>query len=888
MPDGTSVHERESLLAEIEAAAHRVESSGFAAAVMLRGEPGIGKSTLLDLATAQLGAGWSVLRLTGRALGSERPYEGAASLVRRVCALLGAADIDLHGAGLLEETAVLLTRLAAAGGVAIVVDDLHWVDAGTIDLLDYLWTEFVGAPVLWLLALRAPEAEGRAEVAHLVHRIERERRTTTIDVPRLSLGAVRAMCAAAGTAAGVDVPERTVEQIHGRSRGNPLVVDALLRAPAAAWIDGGGADPIPGYVRAAFVGQLKDLQPAERDALCIAVALDATIDEGSAESILTTLGHPPAVAHGALRALVQRGLLERAQQGSVATAHPVVGEIALDQYAGDELARVCAAILEARPGEVGVFDAGRLAETAGHAVAPELAVEVLTTAADHALGAAAVEAALRWQRVAVLQAERITSPARDATLARSLLRLASHLDGIPTEAIEVADRALAIATALGDQEVAVDAALALARARWQATGAAAADDLRRICDVADQGDGRLAARARVVALRLALVSGTDDEQVEQWADECRRVGAAQGAAQVAAAVDLLMGLRHMHRFSTDDWLRMQEQLRGGSTGLPGSLVDVMRLDQAQIVGDLAEMDRLAGEPSLPPWRRLLARFEVAFLTGRWDDAQRVVDSVGPLGRHQEVRGLAAWMAVHRGLPVSPPLDGHARLAAAYGAHLRGEAVTVAEAGEHERYVAMQESRVRTVMAELQLAGGLADEFHHTLARIEAMAVRGGRMDATSERLRGLEARAQGDLSAARSHLLRAMQIHDTLGITFEARRCEVEALTLAEPDEVEAARLGELAAWFEDIGAVPWAGRARSGAAALPGTPSARGANTLTRREMEIARLVAEGKSNAQIAADLFLSVRTVTSHLDHAYTKLGVGSRAALAVYVVELDRNT
>ena len=52
----------------------------------------------------------------------------------------------------------------------------------------------------------------------------------------------------------------------------------------------------------------------------------------------------------------------------------------------------------------------------------------------------------------------------------------------------------------------------------------------------------------------------------------------------------------------------------------------------------------------------------------------------------------------------------------------------------------------------------------------------------------------------------------------------------------------------------------------------------LTPREVEVLRLVASGRSNAQIAAELVLSEKTVESHLAHIFTKLGVGSRAAVA----------
>jgi DNA-binding NarL/FixJ family response regulator len=57
----------------------------------------------------------------------------------------------------------------------------------------------------------------------------------------------------------------------------------------------------------------------------------------------------------------------------------------------------------------------------------------------------------------------------------------------------------------------------------------------------------------------------------------------------------------------------------------------------------------------------------------------------------------------------------------------------------------------------------------------------------------------------------------------------------------------------------------------------------LTPRQLEVAQLVAKGLSNAEIAEYLFVSVRTITSHLDHMYTRLGIDSRAALATHVTE-----
>ena len=896
MPDSGTVHEREPLLAEVAAAAERVVASGRAEAVMLCGEPGIGKSTVLELGVAALARDWSVLRVAGRALGADRPFDATRLLLRRLGTVAHTPHPETAEADAVERTAVMLTRLAAAGPVTLVVDDLHWVDPDSIDLLDSLWTDFAEAPLLWLLAFRRPEAEAKAPVGQFVHRLERDRRTTTLDVPRLSLAAVTLMCAATGPTAAAQ-PGGLAQRVHERSRGNPLVIDALLRAPTTGEARGVGPAPIPSYVRDIFAGQLLALLPVERDAACLAMALDAPLADDDAIDLLAALGHSSGVARAAIRALIERGLLERLDVATIGTGHPVVAEIALELYAGTHLAAAAAALLTARRHSLAEFDAARLAETAGDAVAPELAVAVLAAGADGVVGASTVDAAVRWQRAAVRHAERLDPAVRAPAVARQLLRLAALLDGTPDDALEIAERAAQVAGGTDDRQLHLDAAVAVARAGWRARGVQSLNaDLRRIAECGDAGGPRLGATARLLALRLAVVAGLGDDDVGRLAEECRQLAAVAGHPAAAAGVELLLWMRDRHEIELAGWTRLQAILADAGPEIPGQLVQGLRLEQAQILGDLPALGRLAADPALPLWRRLLARFEAAFLAGRWDDAQRVVDSMGPFRRHAEAGSVRAWLAAYRGEPVPPPEpargpadgapDTH-HLAVAYGAFLRGEPARVPDHPYGERFLTMQEGRVRPVLAELQLESGDQAGFERSLARIEAMAIDGSRMDAASERLRGMWALRRGEREVALAHFRRAQAIFERLGLAFDAARDEASALALQAGDAA-VVRMNELAEWFEDLGSAPMAARARASVAARPGSRSVPPAGVLTRREMEIARLVALGRSNAQIADELYLSVRTVTSHLDHAYTKLGIGSRAALAVYVRELDRNT
>jgi DNA-binding CsgD family transcriptional regulator len=183
--------------------------------------------------------------------------------------------------------------------------------------------------------------------------------------------------------------------------------------------------------------------------------------------------------------------------------------------------------------------------------------------------------------------------------------------------------------------------------------------------------------------------------------------------------------------------------------------------------------------------------------------------------------------------------------------------------------------------------GRSDEARLVAERLRSMAGAATYPDAMADRISGLAAAGVGDPGRARRGLGRALHAFAALGLPFEEARTGLELAEFrlrAEPSETDGTdRLIEWQARFDRLGAARYAGRARRVLLALghevmtDTTPT-----DLTSRQLEIATLVASGLSNAEIAERLFLSIRTVTSHLDHIYTRLGIGSRAALAAYVV------
>jgi DNA-binding CsgD family transcriptional regulator len=162
---------------------------------------------------------------------------------------------------------------------------------------------------------------------------------------------------------------------------------------------------------------------------------------------------------------------------------------------------------------------------------------------------------------------------------------------------------------------------------------------------------------------------------------------------------------------------------------------------------------------------------------------------------------------------------------------------------------------------------------------------------------GLARAALGERAPALACLRHAADRLDRLSLPFQAARAwlgwaEVVAAGHAGDDRAAAVRAGaaeaahrSLAA-FDRLGARPSADRARRLLRDLgerPAAPSRPVTGELSERELQVVRLVAAGLSNGEIAGRLFISPRTVTTHLQHVYARLGLPSRTALTRWVLE-----
>ena len=158
-------------------------------------------------------------------------------------------------------------------------------------------------------------------------------------------------------------------------------------------------------------------------------------------------------------------------------------------------------------------------------------------------------------------------------------------------------------------------------------------------------------------------------------------------------------------------------------------------------------------------------------------------------------------------------------------------------------------------------------------------------------LRGLAAHAQGavllvegDAQAALGALRQAWTVWQELEVPYEAARVRVMiGLACRQLRDQDSAQMEfDAACWiFQELGAMPDLARAQ----VLSHKAAAKPAGGLTERELEVLRLVATGKTNRSIAADLFLSEKTVARHVSNIFTKLGLSSRAAATAYAYEHD---
>jgi len=876
------------------------------AVALIGGEAGIGKTRL-------------VRELLGR-MGGAQVLAGQAdpgSLGRPFSLVLDATD-DVLGddtrAAVLDDARPMDERVAAmehavaalarSRPTVVVFDDLHWADAPSVAVFERL-AEPASGPVLLLATYRPDALTRRQPAGQLVPRLERRRAVTHLHLDRLRAADVAAFLTAVH---GHTPSYRVIETLHARTGGNPYFLEELLAGAGGEDPEQLTEQPLPWSVGELVRGQLDDLDHDQRRIVEAAAVLGARVSFDLLAAVTATSEDDLI---DVLRTLVARGLLVETQDDLFSFRHAIAREAIEAELLGREKRRLHEQALAALCKSEHA-DAAAIAHHAHGAGRYDEMVEAAREGAQAYLRSGSTYQALQLAELGLSEAE------DDIPLLGAAAR-AAWLAGLPEDAIVHAEHLLAVARREELPGVESAALRRLVRLRWEVGDRDAmqrcTDELVALTEVLEPGEELGNALACIA--QSAMLQVRPHEAIE-WADRAIALADELGDAPV----------------------RVWAQCEKGSAllMLPDRMAEGMALleaaaDEAEALGEYVVVARaLNNRVRTGPFRRDPA--EARALLARMRHAAECAgfDSLSGPGYWEGLASLAEWDGdIDAALGAID--EGHRRVnirggTAWYGTHEAGLAL---EVGDIER--------AEAVFGELQLGvGNLAtswyglavhiaarrgdlDEARRLLPDLVASVDAGGAdgqllhdvtsgllaAGASAEEVRPLVTGTllADDLSATRESPWRSMlaaQLREAAGdhagalaayddaaangddmlgdaptgtALVGAARCLV-ALGRAEEARERAARAGELLArwrgWrVDDLHAI----ERRLGMGR-----DVEGPDALTPREREVVALLADGLSNAELAARLYISPKTAAVHVSNILAKLGMTSRAEIAAF--------
>ncbi len=877
---------------------------------LLSGDPGIGKSTLWRQAIEMAGRR-GVTVLSSRPAETERDlahlvlgdllHDAPASTFdslpeprRRALEavlLIGRPDgapVDQRALGV--AVATVLGRMATSGPVLIAIDDDQWIDPTSAETLAFALRRLRDRPVRLLLARRA-----RVAPPIRLETVVDSAAVTRLNIGPLSVGAIQLLLR---DRLGVSLSRPTLRELHRLAGGNPFHALELGRARANDASRDLALPLAEGSVDGLLRERIGTLDAATLDASLLVAAHGRTpID------LLTSVG----VAASSVDRAIDGGLLERTG-ASLAFVHPLFAAAVYDG-AGTEVRRAAHRRLAAAIDD----DIGRARHLALGADGPSAA---LATCVDHA----AERARDRGQSVdAANLAERaleLTPPAASDDRYRRLLAAARA-----RVAVGDGERAQALlAMLLAEVPHGVRRADALLLASELQAPATAVAMLEEVLDAAHDDPGLRAAAHAGLAVMGRLTHGR--AWAEPHAAEALRLTAAvPDDALRARALAIAAILRFEHAEPGAEELAHDAHRRALRSNDPAVVRETVTTISHLLTwsGDgprardwLAEqLERWRGRDEMMQAECLWYLALVELRAGRWQAASERADEVWAI---RSLYGViappdhlpAALIALHRGELESARQHSERAIELANGMLLPTHLAILAtirswtddldgaialfeeaEAASDARgFLEASMREWRAEFAEALLRAGRIDDAERHVADWADHAARVGRHreSAAAVRVQGLISTARGDLTGAVELLEDAATRHDAAGDPFGRGRAQLAAGIAHR--RLRQKRLARIAldaaiATFDELGAATWLDVARTELARIGGRVRLEGMSPSERR---VADLVAAGWSNRDIAAALFLTERTVASHLSHVYAKLGVRSRTQLARVVTEV----
>ena len=872
-------------------------------ALILEGEAGVGKSTLWQ-------AGVAAARERSFRVLTSRPAEAERTLAYvvlgdlfadadpQVLAALSAPRRRAFDAALLQEEPdlavdpralgvailTLLPMLADRGPLVLAIDDLQWMDTSSAATLRFALRRLLRQPILLLLSRRF-HAEPSTPLEETLDTAEVDR----LRIGPLSMGAIELMLR---RRLGIAFPRPTLLRLHEASGGNPFYALELARARSAdPTRDPTERFEVPPSLERLVVDRLEVLDVAARRTLLLVAAhgrlpvallraLDIApegLDQARAANVIDIADGVIAFTHPLLASAVYQAAAVAERHA----AHRFLATVLVDPVdrgrhlalAADEPDHDLAAALESA------------ASTARDRGMPMAAAEL----AEHGLRLTPLDAVDDRDRRAIAVA-RMHFEAGDGSRTRSIvagllavaepgprraeaLILRSELDD-PGSALAFLHQALVEAAEVPALKAAIHAGLARA-GRFTEGRAWAERHARASLRLADRlNDDGL--RANALSMLAPLRFDRGDPHALELAEKAYRLAtpladprplkqAGLSVTHVISSSELTDRAREWLELQLTVWRDRDEQVR---SDLLSSLALVeLRSGRWTIASEYADQAREIRAPyglELPQHHlvpALIALHRGQFAVARSHSRRALSLAKGQL------------LPVHHGVLAMCDLwSGNP--AAAVANFIRAEQ-TADSRGWDEPI--RRGWRAEYVEALLML--GRVNDAVRLIADWEAAAERLGRERVLAHvlRCRGLVAAARGNLPAALDLLDEAADRHEAVGDPFgRARALLALGVVRRRARQKRNARtaLEAALAGFEALGAASWATAARAERARIGGRERIEG---LSPSELPVAKLVADGLTNREIASALFLSETTVASHLSHIYAKLGVRSRTEL-----------
>ncbi len=872
---------------------------GESGVLVLRGEAGIGKTALLDYAIRHAD-GFYVLRALGVESEAEIAFAGLQQLLHPVAHAF--AEIPRHQARALATalgiedgpvperlvvSAATLSVLASAAEdrpVLCVVDDAHWLDHASADTLTFVARRLHAEGIAMLFAVRDPEravffAPGIAEL-------------------RLAgLAPVAARTLLDRRAPGLSA--LTAEGIVALTNGNPLalleVPRALTEAQRAGRAPLGEPLPVGAEIERAYGERVRALSEQARNALLLVAAGDPGDPDGLSQALTNASIGRPALAEsedaGLLmperlefcHPLARSAVYQLATPGNRRAAHTA---LAAATRASDRQAWQLSAAVEGPDESVAsaLEAAAATARSRGGVAAEAKALERAAhlTADDEVRARRLLKAALAAEAAGWFErAEGYLNDAAELTrdpelrvqvVARRSYLLADRgeLDRAFALAIDAAEHAAprdaALVLALGalmalTHSLDIDAAAATADRAWRLAGSAAHADLN-VCEnvartlILTGRVGEAAALVRSSAGRadagtvIAVNFGTDFLYLEDYS---RAAEMLERSVEVARATEALGVLS----YALDQLSKLETRLANLTRAY------ALELESLQLTEPLGNDVALAASLAwLAQVEAILGRAEarshgeLALKIGeRMNDAYNVVRARGALGLDALARGDATDALVWLQPAVAKTRDGRVG---------------------HPNFF-----RLDADLIEALVRVGRTAEAEAELAKLEKQAGSTGSVwaHAAAARCRALLTR-DPDVQPAFELALESQEREPSVFERARTELCYGERLRRAGQRKLAREQLRSAVATFDDLGARPWAERARNDLRATGEHVHRRdptAAERLTPQEFQIALLVAEGLTNRDVGARLFLSPKTIEFHLSRVFRKLDVRSRGEL-----------